>query len=407
MVNRTLLLRCIILTVLVVSGLVLSNGCTYVEVRYGETPQEYLIGRTMELGGVSLEKGWKMTAFRRGARFPYSLVPVKVVEPIISPSRRQLRGEKTHFSTSIGFLASTGSLELFGFEMQAVVDGMNEAGLSMSAHTHVRAQYAEGTQAERVASVHIDYLVLIPWVLGKFNSTVAATQALTSGDVAVLGHSLLPKQLSIHFALADASGHSVVLEWVKGTLQVHENTVGVMTNDPEFDWHLLNLNQYSYMSPQTSDWSQTVGTINTEQGPVPSPGNHGLNLVGLPGDAGPQARFVRTFILRELAMYNEPVATRKDAIQLTTALLNNVVIPNGVVSKISLLDTGDFTQWALIKDPQNLRTLFRSYADNSWKQIDLNLLMDYLTSSAGETQRQLHVFTNDDGIQDVTAHLSA
>ncbi|GBG32090.1 Hypothetical Protein FCC1311_083152 [Hondaea fermentalgiana] len=412
------------------------GACTYVEVRYGKGDEDFLIGRTMELGGLSLEKGWKMTAFRRGVRFPYSLLPIKVMEPIVenmepvealATSRRRLRAanrqpatadavlkspvsenveRKRHFHTSIGFLASTGSLQMLGFELEAIVDGMNEAGLTMSAHTHMRAQYAQDTPAAENAAVHVDYLVLIPWVLGRFNSTSAVVDALTSGEVAVVGHVLLPKQLSIHFALADAHGHSVVLEWVKGSLRVHENSVGVLTNDPEFDWHLLNLNRFSSISPQSSGWGDTIGLIETEEGPVPVPGNHGLNLVGLPGDAGPETRFVRTFVLRELAMYNAPVTTRREAFQLTTGLLNNVFIPNGVAAKLSFTDVGDFTQWALIKDPKARRTFYRSYNDNSWKMIDMARLDDFFRSADGDEKLALHVFTDSDGVEDVTKNLS-
>ena len=36
-----------------------------------------------------------------------------------------------------------------------------------------------------------------------------------------------------------------MVEYVKGELRLHNNTkVGVMTNDPTWDWHLQNLNNY-------------------------------------------------------------------------------------------------------------------------------------------------------------------
>ena len=52
-----------------------------------------------------------------------------------------------------------------------------------------------------------------------------------------------------HWAVQDAAGAMVVLEYVGGALHVHDAArVGVLTNDPEYEWHLKNLNQYALYS---------------------------------------------------------------------------------------------------------------------------------------------------------------
>ena len=43
----------------------------------------------------------------------------------------------------------------------------------------------------------------------------------------------------------DAAGEAIVLEFVHGALRAHNNTVGVLTNDPTWDWHVANLNNYA------------------------------------------------------------------------------------------------------------------------------------------------------------------
>lgn len=40
----------------------------------------------------------------------------------------------------------------------------------------------------------------------------------------------------------DADSDSIVIEFANGEQQVHDNPLGVMTNGPEFSWHLTNLN---------------------------------------------------------------------------------------------------------------------------------------------------------------------
>ena len=46
-----------------------------------------------------------------------------------------------------------------------------------------------------------------------------------------------------HWALADAHGNSAVVAYLDGKLHHWDNEVGVLTNDPPFDWHLSNLNR--------------------------------------------------------------------------------------------------------------------------------------------------------------------
>jgi choloylglycine hydrolase len=93
------------------------------------------------------------------------------------------------------------------------------------------------------------------------------------------------------------AGH-VVVESIGGALRVHVNSVGVATNDPPYDWHETNLNNYANLSPR---WpTATDIEVETEVGTVPQAGGHGYNLLGIPGDYSPSARFVRLFFLKQV-----------------------------------------------------------------------------------------------------------
>ena len=43
-------------------------------------------------------------------------------------------------------------------------------------------------------------------------------------------------------------GRSIVIEYTKGTLSIYDNKVGAMTNSPNYDWHLLNLRNYTNLT---------------------------------------------------------------------------------------------------------------------------------------------------------------
>ena len=94
--------------------------------------------------------------------------------------------------------------------------------------------------------------------------------------------------------VTDKSGKSLVIEQTEEGLKIFDNPVGVMTNAPSFDWHLINLTQYAGLTtnrPDTHKWSDlelvTLG--------------NGSGAFGLPGDSSSQSRFVKTAFLKSHA----------------------------------------------------------------------------------------------------------
>ena len=76
---------------------------------------------------------------------------------------------------------------------------------------------------------------------------MAAAKSVRVGDVVQKDMGFVP---GVHYIVTDASGKSVVLEYIGGELKVHANPLGVMTNSPTFDWHMTNLSNYVNMSRQ-------------------------------------------------------------------------------------------------------------------------------------------------------------
>ena len=77
-----------------------------------------------------------------------------------------------------------------------------------------------------------------------------------------------------------------------------------MTNDPHYEWHLHNLNGYAAYPTTRNQAPWGLDAIETAVGPVrvSIPG-HGLNTRGLPGGTTPADRFVKMFLLREMAAH--------------------------------------------------------------------------------------------------------
>jgi len=298
------------------------------------------------------------------------------------------RGQDGSLTNRFGFLGVDSVMAGKGISF----DGMNEAGFTVSLHTMRMAEY-ERPDPQKLA---LRLEKVVPWLLGQFDSVAAAAEGLA--NVSVVSGSLT-RELFAHWALADAQGNSAVLEYVGGRRTLHTNDVRVMTNDPDYLWHVKNLNMYVGLSPQVPNANDGIA-VKTAIGEVPQVWSQGFNLAALPGDASPASRFVRLFYLRQYAVTQVPIASTDDAMVLATGLLNNVFIPKGTSAPMQPAmgkDVFDFTQWALLKLPAQRRLLFRGYRDMTWQQVNLSQVDWTQGSSVPVSDGSL-------GIQDVTAN---
>ena len=297
-------------------------------------------------------------------------------------------------------------------------EGMNEAGLTVS--TQVFSQtigYMQpSTEASDTNVTNVCFAAFADWILGTFDSVKGLREALNTTQVKIVGLNpnygkLLPSSFTntgLHWSIDDASEH-IVLEVLDGIIHVHNNTVGVMTNQPDFTWHLRNLNNFVNLR---SGWpSNPEIQVQTEVGPVPNAFGHGFNLLGIPGDYSPPSRFVRLFYLREYAVFRNPPKERKgeakytDSISLVDGLLHNVFINKGTVSDMNVTGFGEYSQYTVIKIPEARLFFYRDYVGTQWRKVKL----ENLDFSPKEGAPPITVSLNEGtlSIKDVTADFTA
>ena len=118
--------------------------------------------------------------------------------------------------------------------------------------------------------------------------------------------------MQFHWRLADQSGRAVAIEYLEGELHVIENPLGVITNSPNFTWHLTNLTNYVNMSPYA--WP----AVEIENLTL-KPSSLGSGMNGLPGDFTSPSRFVRAVAFQETAA---PSAKADDGVKTAFHILN-------------------------------------------------------------------------------------
>ena len=198
------------------------------------------------------------------------------------------------------------------------------------------------------------------WLLGNFATAQEVNESISMGSFPlVFGARFFVFEL--HFSVMDKSGTGIVIEYTEKGRQVYENTLGVVTNAPPYDFHMLNLRNYAKLSRFNNDPLE----LGPDEFP---PTGEGSGLIGLPGDITPPSRFVRAAVLKQFASTPK---TNKEAVNLAFHVLKTVSIPHGVISLPLLQRSGDYTVWSVAKDLTNNAIYFRYYKDFTIRVVHL------------------------------------
>lgn len=196
----------------------------------------------------------------------------------------------------------------------ATSDGMNEMGLSAHLLYLHDAEHEPADQRPGLSN-----LLWPQFVLDNFATVAEALEGLKKVRiVSVAAHG---REWPLHLSIADASGDSAVIEFVKGKTVIHHGKdVTVMTNEPPLEEQLANLKRYKLFG----------GTL------------------AMPGDIDPMSRFVRASSY--LKTLPTPVDTA-EAIGHLAGVVRNVAVPFGAVDT-SGGDSADAwpTRWASVSD---------------------------------------------------------
>jgi len=344
-----------------------------------------VIARTMELGGYSGQDRalpWTVAVHPRG----------ESMGRFMSVS---CGGLGVSWTNAFGYVSvdTTAVVPLAG-------DGMNEVGLTASTQTLRQSEYMQPSAAGETNATDVCFAAFNTWILGNIGSVRELRARIASG-LRIIGQA--PSGEYIHWSIDDALGEHVVLEVLDGEIRLHNNTVGIMTNDPDFRWHLRNLNNFANLSPSWPAGGKGI-QVQTEIGALPGSIGHGFNLLGLPGDYSPPGRFVRLFYLRQYAVLQAPPKTMNDSIALATGLLANVFINQGTVARSDAdgPEGFEFTQYSLLKLPEARQLYYKDYWNTRWRLVRLDEI-DFSPTAPAWKER---LADGTVGVEDVTARFA-
>lgn len=166
-------------------------------------------------------------------------------------------------------------------------DATNEFGLSMAALNFPgnAVYYPYVNNKDNIAPFEF-----IPWILSQCKTLAEAEQKINSINLYSIPFSETYPLSPLHWIISDPSG-SLVVEPTKDGMKVYNDPVGILTNNPPFDFHILNLTNYMNL---TADEPENRFSKDIQLKPF----SRGGGAFGLPGDLSSASRFVRAAFIK-------------------------------------------------------------------------------------------------------------
>lgn len=252
--------------------------------------------------------------------------------------------------------------------MTTLGDGMNEEGLMGS--SNLFPGYASFADEAEEGKINLTDAQAFNYLLSRCKDIAEVKEEAAKMVLLQKGDGAEDFSTGMHFFFMDAEGKGLVLEPRDGRLLAYDNPYGVLTNAPEFPWHVTNLKNYLNIQAKNVEDTLFNGNTITKFG-------EGSGLVGLPGDFTPPSRFVRAAFFVS--------ATPKD-LERQAAILQG----------FRILSQSDIPTGAVIdpKEGNNDETLYTAIMDTKKKAYfvkchdNINIQAFYLDDYRDETEVQ-------------------
>ncbi len=167
-------------------------------------------------------------------------------------------------------------------------DAVNEHGLAMAGLNFPENAFYFAAKPDKD---NIAPFELLPWILGRCKSVADARALLSRINITDISFSDSLPNSPLHFMICGDDG-CLTVESMRDGLHIFDNTVGVLTNNPPFEYQVRALRKYKDLRADNLN-------VKIERNNEWSAYCQGLGALGLPGDVSSMSRFARIAFGRE------------------------------------------------------------------------------------------------------------
>ena len=244
-------------------------------------------------------------------------------------------------------------------------EAANEKGLACAGLNFPNTAYYPEPNSIKGA-YEITPFEVVHWVLANFTTVKEVKDFLGKHNLQIVNKPIHPtiSVAPLHFMIADKN-ESIVIEPCNDGLKIHDNPLGILTNNPTFDWHLINLSFYQAL---TNEQRTDVKWLNFNLLPF----GQGFGGVGMPGDNTPPSRFIRTAFHK---MTSNNGGSLEDLITQFFHILEPAIMVKGSV-KVKINENtfhDDITLYTSCIDLDSGKYYYKSYFNHQINVIDMHL----------------------------------
>ena len=280
---------------------------------------------------------------------------------VVVPRNQELQSFTPTGMDGIKFRTKHGFVGLAVEQKEFIVEGINEKGLSAGLFYFPNYGKYQPYDTNHKDKCLADFQV-VSYVLSQCSTVNEVKESLEKVRIINID----PRSSTVHWRFTEPSGKQIILEIVNEVMHFYDNPLGVLTNSPDFEWHLKNLNNYINLQPGNVP-EHPFGPLELKSF------GHGSGMLGLPGDFTPPSRFVRAAFFQLTAAQQ---STAQESVVQAFHLLNNFDIPAGTEMSFGKAspDMPSATQFTVASDTHNRMIYYRTMYNSNIRCIDLKTI---------------------------------
>lgn len=198
----------------------------------------------------------------------------------------------------------------------------------------------------------------IPWVLTQCSDTSEFLSIAEDLNITNEAFSVQLPPSPMHWMVSDKK-RDLVVEQVSSGLNIHENPTCVLTNNPPFEYQMMNLNNYMGLSSGdvVNSFSKKINLWNYSRG---------MGALGLPGDLSSQSRFVKAAFTASNSICND---SEEDSVTQFMHILKSAEQQKGCVR---IGEGYEITQYSSCINADRGRMYFTTYGNSRISVVDMN-----------------------------------